>query len=226
MKAGRIALIVTGSLAALLAAGSLAGAVWVNNANTDSAGYVVTDDHRVQTVTHALASDSLDVDTDFDWFINGGPKLRVSAESDSPLFIGIARTDDVERYLTGVEYDEVTDFEVDPFKLATERHSGTKNPAVPGSETIWAASVHGAGPQTLEWDEQGDWSVVVMNEDGSAGVDAQLSFGAHVPHFTWIGIGAAIAGAVFLLLAAGLIYLGVRPERRDPIATTPAVPAA
>src|SRR5262245_29839077 len=209
MNAGRIAMIVTGSLAALLAAGSLAGAVWVNQADTDSAGYVVTDDHRVQTVTHAFASDSLDVDTDFDWFINGGPKLRVSAESDQPLFIGIARTADVERYLAGVEYDEVTDFEVDPFKLATERHAGTDNPAVPGGETIWAASVHGAGPQTLEWDEQGQWSVVVMNEDGSSGVDAELSFGAHVPHFAWIGIGAAIAGGVFLLLAAGLIYLGV-----------------
>jgi hypothetical protein len=226
MNAGRIALIVTGSLAALLAAGSLAGAVWVDKANTDSAGYVVTDDHRVQTVTHAFASDSLDVDTDFDWFINGGPKLRVSAESDKPLFIGIARTADVDRYLAGVEYDEVTDFEVDPFKLATERHAGTDYPAAPNGETIWAASVHGAGPQTLEWDEQGQWSVVVMNEDGSSGVDAQLSFGAHVPHFAWIGIGAAIAGGVFLLLAAGLIYLGVRPERREPLAPAPVAPAA
>ena len=197
MKAGRIALFITGSLAAALAAGLLAGAVWVHNANTDSAGYIVTDDHRVQTVTHALASHDLDVDSDFDWVLDRGPELRVSGESSKPLFIGIARSDDVERYLAGVEYDEVTDFDIDPLTLTTERHAGTNNPAAPASQTIWAASVQGTGPQTLDWDaEYGEWSVVVMNADGSAGVDAELDFGAHIPHLTWIGIGAAIGGSL------------------------------
>ena len=93
MKAGRIALFIAGSVAAALAAGLLAGAVWVHNANTDSAGYIVTGDHRVQTVTHALASHDLDVDSDFDWVLDRGPELRVSGESSKPLFIGIARTD-------------------------------------------------------------------------------------------------------------------------------------
>ena len=79
MKAGKIALVTAGSLAALLAAGLLAGAVWALNADTDSAGYVVTGEHRAQTVTHAFASDGLDVDSDFDWILDRGPKLRVDA---------------------------------------------------------------------------------------------------------------------------------------------------
>src|SRR5688572_28367205 len=122
MKAGRIALFIAGSVAAALAAGLLAGAVWVHNANTDSAGYIVT---------HALASHDLDVDSDFDWVLDRGPELRVSGESSKPLFIGIARTADVERYLAGVEYDEVTDFDIDPLTLTTERQAGTNSPAAP-----------------------------------------------------------------------------------------------
>jgi hypothetical protein len=102
MKAGKVVLITTGSLAALLAAGLLAGAVWALNGNTDSSGYVVTGDHRAQTVTHAFASADLDVDSDFDWILDRGPQLRVTGESSEPLFIGIARTGDVERYLAGV----------------------------------------------------------------------------------------------------------------------------
>jgi hypothetical protein len=89
------------------------------------------------------------------------------------------------------------------------------------------ASVHGSGPQTLDWEaEGGEWSVVVMNADGSAGVDAELSFGAHVPHLTWIGIGAGIAGGLLVVLAVGLIYLGARPDPRPPVAATPAAPGA
>ena len=93
MKAGRIALIATGSLFALLAAGLLAGAVWIHRADIDSAGYMVTGNHRVQTVTHAFASTDLDVDGDFDWFLDRSPRLRVDAESSKPLFVGIARSD-------------------------------------------------------------------------------------------------------------------------------------
>ena len=108
-------------------------------------------------------------------------------------------------------------------RLTTERHAGTDNPAAPAGQTIWAASVQGTGPQTLDWDgEGGEWSVVVMNADGSAGVDAQLTFGAHVPHLTWIGIGGAIGGALLLAAAAGLIYAGARPTPRRPLAATPA----
>jgi hypothetical protein len=227
MKAGSITLIATGSLFALLAAGLLAGAVWIHRADIDSAGYVVSDIHQVQTVTHAFATEDVDVNGDFDWFLDRGPTLRVNAESSKPLFIGIARSEDVERYLTGVEYDEVTDFDIDPFAVSTERHAGVIDPSLPAGQTFWEASVQGSGPQSLEWDGgYGQWSVVVMNADASPGVDAEVDVGAHVPYLNWVGIGGAIGGALSLALAAALIYLGVRPAPRDPLAPSPAAPAA
>jgi hypothetical protein len=196
--------------------------------NIDSAGYMVTDNHQVQTVTHAFASQDLDVNGDFDWFLDRGPELRLNAESSKPLFIGIARSADVERYLAGVAYDEVTELDLEGFSLTTERHAGAIDPALPASQTFWEASVQGTGPQTLAWDGGfGRWSVVVMNADGSPGVDAELNLGAHVPYLTWVEIGGYIAGGLLLAAAAGLFYLGVRPVPRegDPLAPTPAAPA-
>jgi hypothetical protein len=227
MKAGKIALITTGIVVAMLAAALLNGAVWLFNADTDSVGYVVTDTHQVETAGYAFASKDLDVNGDFDWLYDRGPKLRVRAESSTPLFIGIARSDEVERYLAGVAYEEVTEFDLETFALASERKTGATDPAVPASQTFWAASVQGAGPQTLEWDGgYGQWSVVVMNADASPGVDADLSLGAHIPHLTWIGIGGTIGGGLLVAVAAALIYLGVRPAPRPPLAPAPAAPAA
>ena len=88
MTAGRIALITGGALAAMLAAALLAAAVWVKNADT-SGGYIVTDSHRAQSVTHALASRDLDVDSGFDWILDRGPELR--PEQVSPGGVHMAR---------------------------------------------------------------------------------------------------------------------------------------
>ncbi|MCL4289896.1 MAG: hypothetical protein KJ051_06435 [Thermoleophilia bacterium] len=225
MKAGKIALVTTGSLAGMLAAALLAGAVWLFNLNTDSVGYVVTDTLEVASDSYAFASTDLDVNDDFAWAYDRGPKLRVRGESDTPLFIGIARSEDVEHYLAGVAHEQVTDLDLDPVALTTERSAGAAAPAAPANETFWAASVQGSGLQTLEWDGgYGQWSVVIMNADASPGVAADVSLGAHVPHLTWIAIGGAIGGGLLAVTAVGLILLGARIPGRPALA--PAAPAA
>ena len=219
MKAGKVALITTGSLAGMLAAALLGGAVWLFNLNTDPVGYVVTDTNPVATASYALAANDVDVNDDFGWLLDRGPKLRVRSESDKPLFIGIARSEDVEHYLAGVAHEGVTELDLDPLALTTERRAGAAAPAVPASQAFWAASVEGTGLQTLEWDggyEQ--WSVVIMNADASPGVDADLSLGAHVPHLTWVAIGGAIGGGLLVVTAAVLTLRGARIPGRPALA--------
>ncbi len=227
MRAGKVALITTGSFAAMLAAALLAGTVWLSKANTDPVGYVVTDTHRVMTDSYAFATHDLDVNDDFAWAYDRGPKLRVRTDSEKPLFIGIARGEDVERYLAGVAHENVTGLDIDPLALTSEHEAGTATPGAPAGKTFWAASVQGAGPQTLEWDGgYGQWSVVVMNADASPAVDADVSFGAHVPHLTWIAVGGAIGGGLLVFAAAGLIILGARLRPRLPLAPASAAPGA
>jgi hypothetical protein len=235
---GRIALVVTGALATLLAIGIIGGgalALWGDSQKNDD-GYLTTDTHRFEAGTRALATDNLDVDLgDADWVAdtNDLGKVKISAESreDKPLFVGIARTSDVEDYLAGVPHTTVEDVDSSPFDADYTRHSGQRVPSSPEHAGIWAASNHGSGSQTVDWEiEDGDWSVVVMNADGSLGVDADISAGANVPYLDELGWTAIGSGAFALIIGVGLIALAVRRPRNDgPTGTAPtgdAAPAA
>ena len=54
--------------------------------------------------------------------------------------------------------------------------------------------------------EGGDWALVLMNADGSPGVQADLSTGAKAPFLAPLGWGA-IGGGVLLLISAGVLAL-------------------
>ena len=153
----------------------------------------------------------------------GDIRLDVAPRTDKPVFVGIARTDDVSAYLADASHTIVTDVDYDPFKASYSAEPGEGSPAKPGGERIWAASTEGAGPQTLTWEaEDGDWSVVVMNADGSSGVAADISAGAKLPFLTALGWSAVGGGGVLLIAAATLAVLGVRPPRKG-FRGTPAV---
>ena len=92
----------------------------------------------------------------------------------------------------------------------------TRHPASPEHAGIWTASNQGAGTQTVDWEiEDGDWSVVVMNADGSLGVDADISAGADVPFLNELGWTALGSGSFALVLGIGLVVLAVRRPRGD-----------
>jgi hypothetical protein len=76
------------------------------------------------------------------------------------------------------------------------------------------ASSQGTGKQSIDWEiDDGDYSVVVMNADGSLGVDADVSAGASVPYLDELGWSAIGSGAFALIVGIGLIALAVRKTR-------------
>jgi hypothetical protein len=217
-KGSRIALIVTGSIASLLATALVAGgalALW-GDSQKGSDGYLTTDTHRFEASGRALATENLDVDLgDADWLAQTDDlgKVKVTAESrdGKPVFVGIARTSDVEDYLAGVPYSTVDDIEASPFSADYTRHSGQRHPVSPEHAGIWAASSYGNGSRSFEWKvDDGDYSVVVMNADGSLGVDADIKAGADVPFLDELGWSAIGSGAFALVIGIGLVALGVR----------------
>ena len=148
------------------------------------------------------------------------------------MFVGIARTTDVERYLDDVPYTTVHDVDAGPFETFNAdytRHAGRRHPASPEHADIWVASNQGTGTRTVDWKfEEGDWSVVVMNADGSLGVDADVSAGANVPFLDELGWTALGSGSFALVAGIALLVLGIR-RPKDPTGTAPigdAAPAA
>ena len=237
--AGRIVLVVLGSIIALLGAALLAGGgtlLWADRSERDDDGFLTTPTERFERDSFAIVSDNIDffeAETGSDWILSenvlGDVRLRAANAGEGEVFIGIGATPDVEGYLDGVEHDEVTDIDFDPFSAEYRRVAGGEPAGPPTEQTFWAASASGSGTQTATWEpESGDWTLVVMNADGSRGVAAEVSLGAEADILLWIAIGLLIAGILLLAGGATMIVLGARgATSAAPVAAAPAaaVPA-
>jgi len=218
--AGRVAAGVFGGLAALLAVACLVGggvSVVLDQTQRDSAGYLMSGWQAQSTATYALVSKSYRGGTSGDVLVNRDllGTVRVSARSDTPVFLGIARARDVWAYLHGV--NRAVGQGIDTHPSAYTQIAGGAPASAPGSLSIWAARAAGAGELDVSWKPQnGNWRVVLMNADASPGVNAHMRVGGQLPHLLWIGIGLLGGAAALALLTAGLIYTAARPEtRRD-----------
>jgi hypothetical protein len=215
--AGRVVLLVVGSIAAVLAFVALAGGcalVVIDQTQRDDDGFLMSPSEDFRTPTYAIVSESADIETGgAEWALDAFlGTVRIRSESERPVFVGIGTATQVDRYLEGVEHDVVTDLEDEP---RYARVGGGEPDGPPGAQQFWAASSAGSGEQTLEWDpEDGDWRAVVMNADGRRGISAELSIGAELDSVIWIGFGLLAAGALLAGGAALAITAGVRRGRR------------
>ena len=218
---GRIALVVVGSILALLGAGMLIGGtglLWVDQTKRDDDGYLATPTERFTTESYAITSESIDLAgaeiDEAEWLLSDDVLGDVRFEGEltgGEIFLGIGPTRDVEGYLGSVEHDEVRELDFDPFRVDYRRHSGGQPETAPTEQDFWAESASGAGLQTLTWAaEEGEWSVVAMKADASAGVDAELSAGAEANFLVWVAIAFLVVGALLLVGGGGMIFAGAR----------------
>ena len=138
--ARRTFLLISGGVSialALLLLASGATGLW-QLTKRDSSGFFTTNTTTLSTNSYAITSDTLDVGPETPRLFGdhlGTVQIRVT--SDKPVFVGIAPTSDVERYLARVNHQSVTDFEFDPFSVEytdrrrPRRASGASGPPAP-----------------------------------------------------------------------------------------------
>jgi hypothetical protein len=217
-RTGPILTTITGGAVAFLAIILIAAGAamfWVSDNKTDADGYYTTETHHFSSPTRALTTESLDVQEDVpDWLFSTDTFGRVridprSTDSAQPVFVGIARTNDVDAYLDQVQRDEISDLDFDPFTIDKRREAGEARPAMPAAQTFWAASSVDGSP--LDWKvRSGEWSVVMMNADGSPGVSVDASVGAKTPLIRELAWWLTIPGIGLGLIALVLTTVGVR----------------
>jgi hypothetical protein len=218
---GRVLRIVLGSLGLLVALAFVAaGSVgtWALLSHRDGSGYFTTATHHYGTSSYALSTESLAVTGLTGAFETLG-RIRIAATSSDaakPLFIAIAKTEDVNRYLARVEHDELRDITFDPFGVDYRRTSGDAPAAPPAAQSFWRAQATGTGTQTIAWPvSKGRWSAVVMNADGSRAVSVDAQLAARVSGAWWIVTGLFVLGGLSLLGGGTLVYSGAR--KRTPV---------
>ncbi len=207
---GRITSLVIGAVLALVAIGPIAagaGGLVFDRTQRDAAGYVNTGMHTFDSSGYALTSESVDLRFESQPALSAARTFigdaRVRIRSDERVFAGVARTTDVEAYLRDVDRTVVSDINR---TSAIRTVSGDAPTGAPGVQAFWRSSTEGSGTRSLAVPiEDGDWTLVVMNADGSSGVRAAVSLGATAPNLGWMSLAALIFGG--LLLAGGVALM-------------------
>jgi hypothetical protein len=225
VSTGKIVLLIIGILVLLLTAGLLfAGSalVWASDNLTDDDGFFNTSSIILERDSYALVVPSINIDVEmaglWEWSDFFTLKIEGSSnESSGRIFLGVASEADIDSYLGGVEYDEISTFTIHPddeapYNITFTRRPGSSTPANPVAQSFWIVSASGAGTQSLEWSPEsiGSYSVVLMNEDGSRGIDQSVVVGAKVPLVFAVGVGLLGGGVVGLVIGGLMIFLAVR----------------
>ena len=161
-----------------------------------------------------------------DWLldlIDTDVRLRVTSGAESPVFVGIGPEVDVDAYLAGVAHDEVTD--LDGNDVVLSRRAGSAAAEAPTDQDLWVATATGSGTQQLDWEAtDGRWAVVLMNADGSPGVQADVDVGVQVDGALPLAVALGAVGLVLTALAVLLIVFGLSGRERHAEVVPGAVP--
>jgi hypothetical protein len=189
-------------------------------------GYFDVTLDRLNSATAAIVTSEADMRADPgppDWFldlIDVSVRLQVSGvgELSSDVFVGIGPEADVDAYLGGVARDEIRKVDADR-DVRYRTIAGTESPAAPTEQGFWVASASGSGAQELIWDvEEGEWTAVLMNADGSRGILADATVGIRSGALLGIAIGMIIIGALLLAIAVLIIVLAAGGHREAEVA--------
>jgi len=221
MSKGRLFLIALYALVLLVGVGLIIGGgsiLWANTFMKDADGFYTTRPVEVQRDSHAITSYPADIDIEslpvLNWLKSIEVKVTANNNKDKGVFVGIAPEDDLKNYLNGVHHDQIDEMDLNhPIgkpEIEYKNFPGTSTPASPTDKDFWEASSSGTGEQILKWGiESGTYSVVLMNQDGSSGIDLNASVGANVPIASGIGLGLTVAGLILILLSFFLLYVTV-----------------
>jgi hypothetical protein len=190
-----------------------AGAVLIQGGTS---GTVESDRGPISTPTAALVSGTATIDDTAEIAeVIGDTEVRVSAArafGEPPVFVGIGPADEVDRYLKGAAIERVDDLEVDPLSLETTTRLGDREPKSPVSQEFWLAKSSGPGEASIDWKvRDGEYKLVVMNADGSRGVEADAKFGVDVPLLPGLALAVLIVGGIAIV--AGIAVVARRPDR-------------
>lgn len=233
-----VLLIVGGLLAALGLALTIGAALLMGaEASQRDGQYLSLDSQRYQSTGNAITAPSLVIDPGTAEAPGLPPldeiasiQVRVTpVVPNQAIFMGIADASEVSAYLDdiphaplgGVTWTQEEQLSGQwSWKTGTDAEMqeipGTQPPAPPIEQDFWVTSTTGTGTQELTFDlQEGQWTLVVMNADGTRPVWVDLQAGARTDLLAPVNPGLLIAGLIGMLVGIPLVLLGAAGLGRD-----------
>lgn len=220
MRTRHVVLLVLGCLLALPSLGLLGAGIallGVNAVGRDDAGWFTSPSVVLQSRTVAVTVEDVPTTTvgpAAEWapeLLDVDLRLRVRpADTGEPVLLAVGPADDVAAYLAGTAHDRVDDV-VDRVARLT-RVPGDDDIAPPTEQTFWTSQDVGTDDLELHWKaapQDGPWTVVLMNADGSTGVAASAIVQARTDVLVPVAWGLLAAGVVGALLTVALLASAV-----------------
>jgi hypothetical protein len=195
---------------ALVALISSADILYLASGN-DSEGYAASESYKINSSSNAFAL----------WLSSpvNRAQLKWIVTADDPskeVFVGWGAENSVEPYLTSFEYETATqwNYYARAFSASLSIPSTVKlrsgTPAsLPGAQHVWADQVTTSSSATLHlspvYSSESKGVLVIMNADGSSGVNATVKFGSKLEIYGLLPFVLIPVGVVLLIV--GLLLL-------------------
>jgi hypothetical protein len=141
--------------------------------------------------------------------------LRVEAErtDGGEVLVAVGSAQAIQALVVNGSFETVNDLEFNPFDYRGVALGGRRDIG-PAEEGLFAAVASGPGNQAVTWTiEPGEWRAIIMNADGTAGVDVDVRFGARFPYLRGFAIAGMVIGAASILLGSLWLAFLFRPGR-------------
>jgi hypothetical protein len=208
---GRVLLVALGAVGALIGL-ALAAVAVVLLVITGRDGAFGGGESTLSTERYALVSDAAGLGTGG---VDATVRIRVAATGGGPVFVGVGPAAAVDRYLSGVAYDELVDVRLSPFRATLVPTDGDGAPARPADRPVWTVSATGPGERTIDVPvHTGGQRLVVMNADASEGVEVTAALSLRAPFLRSLAIGLLVAGVIAAPAGGVMLALGVRRSIR------------
>jgi hypothetical protein len=192
----------------LIGAGAFAAIAGSDGTYVDLGAHGSYSTHR-----YGLATESTNWQSQlFGWA--GSVRLRVASAGQKPIFVGVAASDALSRYLSGTGYTTVG--ERSGGGVVRTDHDGAAPATQPARAVNWTADAEGLGTQTLRWSATRRPQIVfAMNADRSSPVRVRVVSSAvtldRMPW--WIPAGMLAFGVILLAPAVVTLRRSVRIRR-------------
>lgn len=200
-------LLIVATLLFILGIAAIAGgaAFLYYNAGTDAEGYAISPVYEVRSSANAfvLWVAPMKPSSTFSWLGEDNIAMTkwivTTADPGTQVFAGWAKASDGQLYVNQFKYETpdqgwhwyidayYAEIEVPSTKIVNQ-NAPTRAPA---DESFWTDKVVTGESATIYWDPTWDQSagmnmIIIMNADGSTGVNADLQLGFQVPVLTWL----------------------------------------